>query len=75
MEASEGKSSCESMVDFPGVVHFTVDSIKFRAMKMLRWDWATFRLDTPLDGRFLSVTGVVNLLLIRTTAVAISIAC
>ena len=36
LEASEGKSSCESMVVFPGVMNFTVGSINFRAMKMLR---------------------------------------
>jgi len=73
LEGSEGKSSCELMVEFPGVMNFTVGSINFRVVKMLRWAWATFRLDAPLDGRISSVTGVVNILLMRPTAVAISI--
>ena len=34
LEAPEEKSSCESMVIFPRVVNFTVDSNNFRAMKM-----------------------------------------
>ena len=72
MEASEGKSLSESMVSFLGVRNYTVGSIDLRAVKILRCDCATFRLDAPLEGKISRVTGVVNLLLIQTTAVAIS---
>ena len=66
-DASEGKLSSESIVKFPGVKNFTVGSISLSAMKILRWAWATLRLEAAVDGCISSVTGVVILLLILTT--------
>lgn len=57
------------MVTFPGLKNFTVDSISLNAMKILRWIWATLRLDAPLH----VVTSIVILLLILTTIVVIAI--
>ena len=71
-ETLEGKSSSESMVKFLEVRNFNVGSIDLRAMKILRCICATLRLDVSLEGQISRVTGVVNILLIRTAIVETS---
>ena len=72
-DASEEKSSSESIVIFPGVKNVTVGSISVSVMKRLRWSSATLGLEALMDWRISNGTGIVIPLLIVTTVVVISI--